>query len=111
MLEAKYTAVGVNSYRRTNLALIFRHFLNLQGVGIILLFTALQSTEMAIMDDVFRCRCGWMLGADLQLIPLSDVERRGLNSEVIDSMASVGLRTIAIAFRDIVPGTNARVSV
>jgi len=51
----------------------------------------------------FSHRCQWILLADGQVKPLPEADRQALERDVIEDMASKGLRTICIAYKDFVP--------
>lgn len=54
-------------------------------------------------SEVILRRCSYILGDTGRSEPLSEAQQKLLNRTVIDSMASKGLRTICLAYKDFVP--------
>lgn len=53
----------------------------------------------------YLSRCDWLLEDDsLQVTRITSEIKTSLQDDVIDAMASQGLRTMCIAYKDIVPG-------
>jgi len=56
-------------------------------------------------DSYSSFRCDWIVGCDGDVMPLSTEDRETTVKNVIQPMASDGLRTICIAYKDYVVGT------
>ena len=54
-------------------------------------------------SEIILGRCKFILGAGGRLQPFGEAQQRDMISHVIEPMASDGLRTIAIAYKDFVP--------
>jgi P-type Ca2+ transporter type 2B len=54
-------------------------------------------------SEIILGRCNFVLGASGRLQPFGQAQQRDMVREVIEPMASDGLRTIAVAFKDFVP--------
>jgi len=55
-------------------------------------------------DCVASCRCRWILDGQGEPRPFSDKDQQEIVSSVIEPMASNGMRTICIAYKDYLPG-------
>jgi len=55
-------------------------------------------------------RCDWIVGCDGNVLPLSTEDRETINKNVVEPMASNGLRTICVAYKDYVVGAASRLS-
>jgi magnesium-transporting ATPase (P-type) len=51
-------------------------------------------------SEIIMSKCKWQLGADGQVRPFSEADQNRLVKEVVESMASDGLRTLCLAYRD-----------
>ncbi len=60
-------------------------------------------------SEILLKKCKWFLGRNGQLVRFTPKEYERLVREIIEPMASDGLRTICLAYKDYVPG-NARLS-
>ncbi|CAD5220230.1 unnamed protein product [Bursaphelenchus okinawaensis] len=56
-------------------------------------------------SEIIMARCKFILGAGGQVKPFGDQQYADINRSVIEPMASDGLRTMGLAFKDYVPGT------
>jgi len=61
-------------------------------------------TIFIFLDLLFANRCAFIYGADGKLEKFTREQQDRLVRDVIEPMASDGLRTIAVAYRDFVPG-------
>lgn len=48
-------------------------------------------------------RCSYILGAQGKVIPFNDKQRESMTRNVIEPMASDGLRTLGLAYKDYIP--------
>jgi len=55
------------------------------------------------MINVF-CRCNWIHGATGDVRRFMAADQESIISNIIEPMASYGLRTIALAYKEFVPG-------
>jgi len=56
------------------------------------------------MSYVAVWRCKWILNAQGEAIKFSAAEQKDIVAKVIEPMASNGMRTICIAYKDYIPG-------
>ncbi|KAK0399101.1 hypothetical protein QR680_002900 [Steinernema hermaphroditum] len=59
-------------------------------------------------SEIVLSRCSYILGKDGELTPLGDGQKAEMTKTVIEPMASDGLRTIGLAYKDFVPENAAR---
>uniref|UniRef100_A0A914YTV0 P-type Cu(+) transporter n=1 Tax=Panagrolaimus superbus TaxID=310955 RepID=A0A914YTV0_9BILA len=54
-------------------------------------------------SEILLSQCKWIIGSNNKIQPFESVYKVKMNKEVIESMASKGLRTICVAYKDYVP--------
>lgn len=54
-------------------------------------------------SEIMLSRCKWIVGPNNKILPFGSVENKRMIQEVIEPMASHGLRTICVAYKDYVP--------
>ncbi|VDD92928.1 unnamed protein product, partial [Enterobius vermicularis] len=54
-------------------------------------------------SEIILSRCSYILGAQGKVIPFNDKQRESMTRNVIEPMASDGLRTLGLAYKDYIP--------